>query len=89
MWAAVRAGVGAFYDYEIREKVADTPDTVSIPLRMHIGAPCVPAVRTGERVEAGQVIAQPPEGALGAVIHASISGTAEVGADHILIRNGR
>ncbi|MBR2562229.1 MAG: 4Fe-4S dicluster domain-containing protein [Eubacterium sp.] len=87
--AAVRNGVGAFYDYEIRELIADTPDEVTIPLRMHIGAPSEPVIGTGDTVRAGDVIAVPPEGALGAVIHASIDGTAEVGSGCIRIRKSR
>ena len=48
---------------------------VTIPLRMHIGAASLPVVREGQAVQKGQLIADIPEGALGAKIHASISGT--------------
>ena len=48
---------------------------VKLMLRQNIGAPCVPSVKTGDRVEAGQQIAAPPDGALGACLHASITGT--------------
>ena len=48
---------------------------VAIPLRMHIGAPSVPVVQTGQQVRKGQLIADIPEKALGAKIHASIDGT--------------
>ena len=84
--AAARVGVGAFYNYDIRECVSDTPQEVRIPLRMHIGAPAVALVQNGTHVRAGDVIAAPPEGALGACIHASIDGTVEVEADAIRIR---
>ncbi len=50
-------------------------DTVTIPLRMHIGAPSVPKVAKGDRVSRGDLIAEIPEGKLGANIHASITGT--------------
>lgn len=61
---------------------ADTPlvekelsvKTVRLPLRMHIGAPSVPAVKCGDVVSKGQLIADIPEKSLGAKIHASISG---------------
>lgn len=43
-----------------------------IPLRQHIGAPCVPNVTEGEKVFRGQCIAEP--NGLGAKIHASVSG---------------
>ena len=50
-------------------------DCVKIPLRMHIGAPAVPVVSEGQAVTRGDLIADIKEGALGAKIHASISGT--------------
>ena len=50
-------------------------DQVIIPLRQHIGAPGEPCVNEGQSVSAGDLIANIPEGALGANIHASISGT--------------
>lgn len=50
------------------------PLSVCIPMLQHIGSPCVPCVKKGDRVNKGQVIGQPEQG-LGAPIHASISGT--------------
>jgi Na+-translocating ferredoxin:NAD+ oxidoreductase RnfC subunit len=50
------------------------PRRVAIPLRQHVGVPCVATVRPGESVRAGDLIAAPPAGQLGANIHASISG---------------
>ncbi|MDO4564881.1 MAG: 4Fe-4S dicluster domain-containing protein [Clostridia bacterium] len=47
---------------------------VTIPLRQHIGAPSEPIVTEGAVVMAGDLIAMIPEGALGANVHASISG---------------
>lgn len=71
---AARVEVLPYYHYTIRELVEDQPDHVSIPLRMHIGAPSVPVVSAGDRVKVGQLIAKCPDGALGSAIHASISG---------------
>lgn len=51
------------------------PAYVKLPLKQHLGAPAEPKVRPGDRVKEGDLIAEPPEGALGACIHASISGT--------------
>lgn len=48
-------------------------DSVKIPLRQHIGAPAVAAVKPGDMVERGQIIANPASG-LSVAIHASISG---------------
>ncbi len=50
------------------------PQTVSIPVTMHIGASSVPCVKPGDAVEIGDVIAN-AGGFVGAPIHASISGT--------------
>ena len=63
------------------------PETVHIATCQHVGAPAVPAVAIGEHVQAGQVIGKIPEGNLGAVIHASISGTVvETENGYIVIR---
>ena len=47
---------------------------VKLMLKQHLGAPDVPTVAVGEKVTRGQLVASPAEGALGANIHASISG---------------
>ena len=59
---------------------------VRIPLKMHIGAAARPVVKPGDRVEHGAPIAEPPDGALGARIHAGIGGTVTEVSDHIEIR---
>lgn len=48
-------------------------ESVKIPLRQHIGAPAVAAVKAGDMVERGQIIANPASG-LSVAIHASITG---------------
>ena len=47
---------------------------VTLMLKQHLGAPCAPLVAVGDEVQKGQLVAAPPEGALGANIHASLSG---------------
>lgn len=49
-------------------------DEVRIPLSQHIGAPAVAVVKPGDEVLAGDVIGEIPDKALGARIHASITG---------------
>ena len=71
---ANRVGVRKYYNYEIKDIIVASADRVEIPVKMHIGAPSVATVSVGDFVRAGQVIAQPPEGALGAYVHASIDG---------------
>ena len=57
-------------------------EKVRIPLKMHAGAPSRPVVEEGDIVSRGQLIADIPENALGAKIHASMDGkvTAVTGA---------
>jgi Na+-translocating ferredoxin:NAD+ oxidoreductase RnfC subunit len=50
------------------------PARVSIPLQQHIGAPAEPVVDVGIQVAVGDLVAQIPEGKLGANVHASIAG---------------
>lgn len=71
---AFRAGGHAYYNDEAEDLICCEPERVSIPVRMHIGAPAVPVVSVGDRVNEGDEIARPRQGDLGAVIHASISG---------------
>lgn len=60
------------------------PDVVTLPLRQHIGSPAVACVAQGDRVERGQCIGQIPASALGAPVHASISGIIRQVTDHAI-----
>ena len=51
-----------------------TPQSVAIPLQMHIGAPCTAIVNPGDSVLVGQKIAD-SDAFVSAPIHASVSGT--------------
>lgn len=82
---AARAGVHRYYAYEIDELICGEPEQVRIPLKMHIGVPAAAQVSAGERVRAGDLIALPPPGKLGARIHASISGRIDAVGDSITI----
>lgn len=50
------------------------PKSVKLLLSQHIGAPSIPAVKKGDTVKCGDVIASPQAGALGVAIHSSIDG---------------
>ena len=82
---AARAGVAKYGKYQIRELLRGEPERVELPVRMHIGAPAVPLVQVGQKVQEGDVVARPEEGKLGAVIHASISGTVKAVGERIVI----
>jgi Na+-translocating ferredoxin:NAD+ oxidoreductase RnfC subunit len=83
--AAERAGVGAYYDIQIRNCVTFEPDKVEIPLKQNIGAPSEPTVNSGDKVICGDLIAKCQDGKLGANLHASIDGTVTVMNDKIII----
>ncbi len=50
------------------------PERVEVPLKQHIGELSEPIVKVGDEIHEGQLIAEIPEGCLGARIHSSISG---------------
>lgn len=59
---------------------------VRLALRQHLGAPALPVVRAGDRVERGDLVGEIPEGKLGARVHASIAGRVlSVSAEEVVI----
>ncbi len=60
---------------------------ITLPLSQHIGAPAEAVVQVGDRVEAGQTVADIPEGKLGARIHSSIAGTVSAVNGAIIIES--
>ncbi len=65
----------------------EEPELVGLYLRQHIGAPAVAIVKPGDAVTCGQVVAEIPEKALGARIHASVTGqVVDVDAEKILVK---
>ena len=50
------------------------PETVVLPMKQHIGAPCIPCVKAGNAVAVGDVVGR-CDAYVGAPIHASVSGT--------------
>ena len=66
------------------------PPMVRLSLVQHIGAPSQPVVEVGQAVAKGDLVAQIPEGKLGANLHASISGTVtSVNSRRIVIEGQR
>ena len=64
-------------EYDVDVPMNDSEVTVTrvtIPLKQHIGAPAIPVVGIGDRVERGQIIGKIPKSALCANYHASING---------------
>jgi Na+-translocating ferredoxin:NAD+ oxidoreductase RnfC subunit len=59
---------------------------VKLMLRQHAGVPATPVVTLGQRVAVGDLVAEIPGQALGAPVHASLSGVVrEINSDSILI----
>lgn len=79
-----RLGLAAYADADAPLGAVLPVTRVRVPLQMHIGAPAVPVVANGERVEKGQEIARPAEG-LSVGVHAPIAGIAQLGGNEILI----
>ena len=52
-----------------------SPSRLVLPLKQSAGTPCLAKVKVGERVNAGQIIGEPAPNALGAILHAPMSGT--------------
>ena len=50
------------------------PELIRLPMQMHTGTPCVPAVKTGDYVYVGQVVGR-AEAEDAVPVHASVSGT--------------
>ena len=65
----------------------DPPQTVAIPMSMHIGTPATPIVKVGDLVKVGQKIAE-ASGYISSPIHASVSGKVTKIAD-FLTSDGR
>lgn len=58
---------------------------VVLPLRQHVGSPSRPLVQQGDVVHKGQMIADIPSNALGATLHASLSGQVMNVSDHAIV----
>ncbi len=69
-----RLGLGEYDRPLPHDETAYRPQSVTLPLRQHIGRPARPTVKEGDAVEEGECVADLPPGEMGAPIHASIAG---------------
>ena len=81
----LRLGLKGFRNEGPLVDVELQPGRVVLPLKQHAGAPSLPVVRPGERVQAGDLVARRPEGGLGANVHASIAGRVASTDDGVVI----
>ncbi len=83
-----KLGLSGFANVGPLEDALLQTDRVGIKLQQHIGQPCEPTVSVGQEVQVAQVVARPPTGngqpALGAPVHASISGRIAAIADGVV-----
>lgn len=88
---AARLEISKYYGRHLAsdDALEVNPDTVVIPLKMHIGAPAAACVAVGDKVETGTLIGQIGDGKLGANVHASVVGTVESVSDRIVIRRDK
>lgn len=61
----------------------NTPQTVTIPMAMHIGKPAIPVVKVGDLVKVGTKIGE-ADGMISANIHSSVSGKVIKLTEHLL-----
>lgn len=76
-------------EFERRPPVGEiaAPEKVMLRLDQNVGAPSEPVVTKGGKVKKGDVVAEIPQGKLGARVHASIAGTvADVTAKSVVIQ---
>lgn len=62
------------YSEKAEIEKAEEPKVVIIPMQQHIGAPCEPIVKVGDKVKLGQKIGE-AKAFVSAPIHATVSGT--------------
>jgi Na+-translocating ferredoxin:NAD+ oxidoreductase RnfC subunit len=80
-----RLGLGEFNNAGPLVDHSFLPQKVKILLKQHAGLPAVPVVKCGDRVRAGDLLAVPEQGKLGARVHASIDGVVRVAGDAVFI----
>jgi Na+-translocating ferredoxin:NAD+ oxidoreductase RnfC subunit len=63
-----------------------SPSRLLLPLKQSAGTACLPKVKSGDRVTAGQILGEPAADALGAVLHAPVDATVrEVSEQQIVL----
>lgn len=69
------------------EKYLDPKEDIVLPMAQHIGAPCTPLVKKGDRVLVGQKIGE-SEAFVSSPIHSTVSGTVKA-VEKRLVANGQ
>jgi len=80
-----RLGLTKYKKYAPMKEMNFECKMVKLALKQHVGAPASPVVTVGQKVQRGDLIAEIPKDALGARVHASISGKVTEVTDYITI----
>lgn len=72
-------------DSVTRDYMKFNPKTVYIELKQHVGKPATAAVKVGDKVKVGDVVAATAYEDLGTTMHASINGTVKAVTDRFVI----
>jgi Na+-translocating ferredoxin:NAD+ oxidoreductase RnfC subunit len=75
-------------DYDMPAPLAPltiSPTRLVLPLKQSAGTACLPKVKPGERVAAGQVIGEPAPNTLGAILHAPLAASVREVTDQVII----
>lgn len=80
-----RLGLGEYNQPAPLTRFEFSPRSVTIPLKQHAGIAAAPVVSQGQGVRAGDLLAAPREGKLGARVHASLDGRVRLEADAVVI----
>lgn len=83
---AIKLDLMKYMDLHPEDGPTLAPETVRIPLLQHTGAPATACVKVGDPVQAGDLVGEIPEKALGARVHASIPGRVTDVGDAVAIR---
>jgi Na+-translocating ferredoxin:NAD+ oxidoreductase RnfC subunit len=83
-----KLGIGAWDKPAPLRPLPQEPARLVLPLKQSAGVAAVAAVKAGQKVKAGELLGEPPAGALGALLHAPVAGRVESVGDAIVLVRG-
>jgi len=80
-----KLGIGSWDKPAPLRPLPHEPTRLVLPLKQSAGVPVEASVRAGQKVSAGDLLGEPPQGALGASLHAPIAAHVESVSDAIVL----
>ena len=81
-----KLGIRKYVKDHVQRKYIDiSPKTIYIELKQHVGKPATATVKAGDKVKAGQIVAQTAYEDLGTTMHTGIDGTVKAVTDRFVI----